>query len=220
MNFIKKQYILIMWLFTFLLAISIFLYSDLSLKDISEKLKNLINDLGVWGPFAYVSNYSFRSLLLFPASVLTVIAGMLFGPYLGMLLTVIGENISANVSFILGRYFGSDFLRRFSSKIKIINRIECKFQKNGFVAVLTMRLMFLPFDLVGYSSGVCNIRQRDFALGTFLGTIPGLATFVLLGSSVTDLKNLYFSGISFCFGLILSRFLKNRQTSSPNLNVE
>lgn len=215
MNFIKKQYILIPWLFTFLLAVSIYLYFDLSLKEISEKLKNFINDLGMWGPFAYVSFYSLRSLLLFPASVLTVIAGMLFGPYLGMLLTVIGENISANVSFIIGRYFGSDFLRRFSSKIKIINQIECRFQKNGFVAVLTMRLMFVPFDLVGYSSGVCNIRQQDFALGTFLGTIPGLATFVLLGSSVTNLKNLYFSVISFCFGLILSIFLKNRKNFQP-----
>ena len=114
-----------------------------------------------------------------------------------------------------GRYFGADFLRRFSSKSRIVNQIECKFQKNGFIAVLTMRLMFLPFDLVGYSSGVCDIRQRDFALGTFLGTIPGLFTFVLLGSSITDLKNLYFSVISFCFGLILSRFLKNREKFHP-----
>jgi len=215
MNFIKKKHLLVIWVFTFLLGVSVYVYFDLSIKELGARLKNLIDGLGMWAPLAYVSFYSFRSLFLFPASVLTVIAGVLFGPLLGMLLTVIGENISANVSFVVGRYFGAGVLRRISSKVKMINQIECRFQKNGFIAVLTMRLMFLPFDFVGYSSGVCNIRHRDFALGTFLGTIPGLATFVLLGSSVTDLKNLYFSAASLCFGLILSRFLKNREDFQP-----
>ena len=56
-----------------------------------------------------------------------------------------------------------------------------------------MRLMFLPFDLVGYSSGVCSIRQRDFVLGTLLGTLPGLATFILLGSAINQIVYLYYA---------------------------
>lgn len=201
-----------------MLAVSVFLSSDLSLKDVSTRIQLIIKGFGFWGPFAYIFFYSFRSLVLFPASVLTIIAGLLFGPWLGMLLTVIGENISANISFVVGRYIGSNLLNKLGAKIKMFQKIECKFQKNGFISVLAMRLMFLPFDLVGYSSGACNIRQWDFAMGTFIGTIPGLATFVLLGSAASDLKNLYFSGIAFLIGLLLSIFFKNKEHFQPTIS--
>ncbi len=64
-----------------------------------------------------------------------------------------------------------------NTKKCFVPRLTCKIQENGFLTVLIMRLTFLPFDLVGYSSGMCNIKQRDFALATVIGTIPGLLTF-------------------------------------------
>jgi uncharacterized membrane protein YdjX (TVP38/TMEM64 family) len=136
----------------------------------------------------------------------------LFGPLNGFLFTLIGENISANISFVIGRYFGSSLMKFLGTKSKIIQAIEGKFYENGFLTVLTMRLMFLPFDMVGYLSGVCHIRQREFALGTFIGTIPGLATFILLGSSITDPRNLILALIFFVVGWVLSRCLKERQS--------
>jgi uncharacterized membrane protein YdjX (TVP38/TMEM64 family) len=71
-----------------------------------------------------------------------------------------------------------------------------------------MRLTYLPFDLVGYSSGMCNIKQRDFALGTLIGTLPGLSTFVLLGSSITDIRYLGLAAVFLAFGLAVSVWLK------------
>ncbi len=65
--------------------------------------------------------------------------------------------ISANISFIIGRYFGSTPIGRLGLKIRMFQQIERKFQKSGFLSVLTVRLMFVPFDLVGYSSGAFNI---------------------------------------------------------------
>ena len=41
----------------------------------------------------------------------------------------------------------------------------------------------MPFDFVGYSSGIFKLNQKDFALGTLLGTIPGLMAYTFLGSS-------------------------------------
>ena len=62
----------------------------------------------------------------------------------------------------------------------------------------------MPFDLVGSMSGFRKLRQRDFALGTFFGILPGLTTFVLKGSSITDPKNLFFSGFALAGGILLS----------------
>jgi uncharacterized membrane protein YdjX (TVP38/TMEM64 family) len=169
---------------------------------------NLLNKGGLWGPVLYVTTYSFRSLVFFPASILTVLAGMVFGPWFGILFTLIGENISANISFVVGRYFAADLLKHFGKNKRFVPRITCKVQDNGFLTVLIMRLTYFPFDLVGYSSGMCDIKHKDFALGTLIGTVPGLSTFAFLGSSVLDMRYLIVSAAFLAFGLTVSVLLK------------
>ena len=71
-----------------------------------------------------------------------------------------------------------------------------------------MRLTFLPFDLVGYSSGMCNIKQRDFALATVIGTIPGLLTFVFLGGSILDFRYLFLAAVFLASSLTVSFWLR------------
>lgn len=205
------------WLTILLMTVVFYFHLGISFGELVERLRAHIDRSGMWGPVTYIAFYSFRSLIFFPASVLTAIAGLLFGAWLGIGLTIIGENISANISFVVGRYFGAGFLQRLGTLNKIFPRIECQISKNGFMSVLMMRLMYLPFDFVGYSSGVCNIRQQDFALGTFIGTIPGLITFVMLGSAINNLKNGGVAIIIFLLGLILSRYLKKRETIANDL---
>jgi uncharacterized membrane protein YdjX (TVP38/TMEM64 family) len=182
--------------------------SGLGSRELLDRLESLIRMSGAWAPLTYIVFYSFRSLLFFPASVLTIIAGILFGPWFGLLFTIIGENISANLSFVVGRYFMEDFDQSLESNNRFINTAFCSTRKNGFLTVLIMRLSFVPFDLVGYFSGVCNIKQKDFALGTLLGTIPGLLTFTMLGSSVRDLNLLFIGGAVLMVSLLTAMFLR------------
>jgi uncharacterized membrane protein YdjX (TVP38/TMEM64 family) len=196
-----------------IVSIAVYSYFTLgmSINQLVKALREFIGGFGVWGPILYVITYSFRSLIFFPASLLTAISGLIFGPLYGMLFTVIGENISGNISFMVGRYFGAGLLKILFSKSQAVPKLRCRFQQNGLLAVLTMRLMYLPFDLVGYMSGVCNIRHKDFALGTFVGTIPGLATFVFLGTAIADARMLYLAIPFFVFGMIFSRHLKKKE---------
>ena len=184
-----------LWVTVVGLAIYIYFSRESSIAEVVETLQRFIRQSGFWGPLIYVAGYAFRSLIFFPASILTISAGILFGPWLGILLTMIGENISANISFVVGRYFTADLLKYFSTKKRFVPRLTCKLQDNGFLTVLIMRLTFLPFDLVGYSSGMCNIKQRDFALATLIGTIPGLLTFVFLGGSILDFRYLLLAAV-------------------------
>lgn len=203
-----KIFLFTLWSTVVCLAIYFYFSRDTSIIGIAETLKGFIRQSGVWGPLIYVSGYAFRSLIFFPASVLTVTAGVLFGPWLGILLTLVGENISANISFVVGRYFTADLLKYFNTKKRFVPRLTCKIKENGFLSVLIMRLTFLPFDLVGYSSGMCNVKQRDFSLATLIGTIPGLFTFVFLGGSLLDFRYLILAAAFLTFGLTLSFLLK------------
>lgn len=190
------------------LALYAYLSMGFSITEAPEVLQGIIRQSGVWGPVIYVAVYSFRSLIFFPASVLTVISGILFGPWFGILLTLIGENISANISFVVGRYFAADLLRYLSTTKRFVPRFACKIQDNGFLTVLIMRLTYLPFDLVGYGSGMCNIKHKDFVFGTLIGTLPGLSTFAFLGGSIIDLRYLILAAVFLAFGLTISVLLK------------
>lgn len=207
-----KIFLFTLWGTVVCLAIYIYFSRESSLTGMVETLQSFIRQSGVWGPLMYVTAYAFRSLIFFPASILTITAGILFGPWLGILLTVIGENISANISFVVGRYFTADLLKYLNTKIRLVPRLTCKIQDNGFLSVLIMRLAFLPFDLVGYSSGMCNVKQKDFALATLIGTIPGLLTFVFLGGSLLDFRYLIPAAAFLTFGLTVSFWLKKNHS--------
>jgi uncharacterized membrane protein YdjX (TVP38/TMEM64 family) len=203
-----KIFLFTLWVTVVGLAIYIYFSRESSVAGTIAILQSFIRQSGAWGPLIYVTAYTFRSLVFFPASILTITAGILFGPWLGILLTMIGENISANISFVVGRYFTADLLKYLISKKHFVPRLTCKIQDNGFLTVLIMRLTFLPFDLVGYSSGMCNINQKDFAMATVIGTIPGLLTFVFLGGSFLDLRYLILAAAFLTIGLTVSFWLK------------
>jgi uncharacterized membrane protein YdjX (TVP38/TMEM64 family) len=57
-----------------------------------------------WAALAFVLIYLARPLILFPAAILTVCGGLLFGPVSGIALTIVGANGSAMVAYGIGRW--------------------------------------------------------------------------------------------------------------------
>ncbi len=161
---IYRMSLLSLWLIVISSGAIYLVKSGTGISELLAGVESFIKQSGSWAPLTYILFYSIRSLLFVPASILTIIAGILFGPWFGLIFTIVGENISANISFIVGRYFMEDFDGYLESRTRIIKKIFHGTRKNGFMAVLIMRLAFLPFDLVGYFSGICNIRQKHFAL--------------------------------------------------------
>ena len=169
-----------LWLGLFMTALTLWWGSQIALSEIPALLDQWLRDFGVFKAAAvYVVIYAVRPLILFPATLLTVASGLIFGPWLGTLFTVIGENASANFAFTLARWFGRKTVEKYETGK--LRHWDEKLQQNGIVAVMTMRLLMLPFDAVNFGCGVTAIRQRDYAIGTFFGILPSLIGFVLLG---------------------------------------
>lgn len=217
---VKKLILFIIWMIIFALAIQYYIKWDIPLLEYPEKIQETIKSYGKWGPILYIIVYAIRPIIFFPATLLTTVSGALFGPIGGIIYTIIGENLSANFAFILGRYFGRHFVAEHERGW--VKKIDQKIQKNGFMTVLFMRLLYFPFDLTNYGCGLTSVRHRDYALATFVGILPGLITFVLLGASFTDPKNLIISGIVFVAGLIFSKWLgkRNKDLKSCKTCVE
>ena len=207
-----KKSLLLVWAIVLATLLIGAILNGLSFNEILSTLTAYIKSLGIWGPLAYIAFYSVRALFFFPASLLTIAAGAMFGPMQGLLLTMIGENISANLSFAVSRYFKGSILEYFPYSARFAARIACYTETNGLTLVMVSRLVFLPFDLVSYTSGLSCIRQKDFALGTLIGTIPGLLTYTLLGSSLLDIRFLALAAVSLACSLLIARYLKRKET--------
>ena len=133
------------------------------------------------GPILYMSLYTLRPVLFFPASVMTILGGVLFGPLYGVLYTIVGSNASASLAYWIGRFFAHDIHLEDN---KLFGVWIQKARDNPLVSVVTMRFIYLPYDLVNYGSGVARINWLVFALGTMISILPGTLTFVLLGASL------------------------------------
>jgi uncharacterized membrane protein YdjX (TVP38/TMEM64 family) len=162
--------------------------NDLTLANSAENIAILLTTSAV-GPILYIIIYWFRPLIFFPATVLTVLSGFLFGP-IGILYTIIGANGSAMVAFTVGYFFGQGILEDNEESAGFIQKYTSRMRENSFETVLLMRLIFLPYDLVNYAAGFLRIKWLPFLLATAIGSIPGTISFVLLGSSFGTLDEL------------------------------
>ena len=156
--------------------------NNLSPLEALQQLTDLLR-AGRFGPLLFIAIYTVRPLVLFPATVLTLGAGLVFGPVLGIIYTIIGSNLSAMVAFVVGRFLGEGLLDGERTK-GIVQRYTDRLGNNSFETVLIMRFVFLPYDLVNYLCGVLQIDWKAFLLATAIGSIPGTIAIVLAGSSI------------------------------------
>ena len=210
-DFKIKIFLFIIWM---LIVLGFFLLLEmfnLNISDIFSSITNFIESNKLFGAFVIIVLSVIRPLLFIPATLLTIVVGAVYGPIWGIIIMVIGENLSANLSFIIGKYFLSNFSeKKLSKKFKLFKNLKLKIRKETFLSVLLMRLTYFPFDMVGYVSGMFKAKHFEYALATFLGILPGITTFIFLGSATFNIKYLIIAFILFIFGFILSKYLKKK----------
>jgi uncharacterized membrane protein YdjX (TVP38/TMEM64 family) len=207
---------------------SFFVYSHIAYGSpfaFNRTLRDLVVLLETpFGPLLYLLIYALRPLAFFSATVITLLAGALWGPVWGVLFTIIAANTSASVAFFLGRFLGEGVIDE-SETEGFAARYAQRLRRTTFQTVLIMRLVYLPYDLVNYLGGFLKVPYRPFILATALGSLPGTVTFVLAGASV-NLMEVFEGGINasvfnpwalaasavlFVGSLYFSRWLKQRE---------
>ena len=196
--------------------------NGISIDDAVTSIADFITN-SVYGPLVYIILYTLRPLIFFPASILSLLGGFLFGP-IGIIYTIIGGNASAMVGYGIGRYFGEGMLEN-QDDTGVIQRYAQRMRDNSFETVLLMRLVFLPYDLVNYAAGFLRIDWKAFLAATAIGSLPATISIVLLGASFGTLDELLAGNIQLnpvtlvasvvliVISLILSRLVKRREAA-------
>lgn len=134
-----------------------------------------------WGILLYIGIFTFRPLFFFPALLLLVMAGLIFGPATGILMAIVGTAVSASVAYWVGRFFNRSANPESVTSLRAWRKLILT---RPFEAAFLMHFSFLPFDAVNYFSGLTKMRFVPFILGTMLGNLPGIVSFVVIGASI------------------------------------
>ena len=138
---------------------------------------------GPMGVLTFAAVYVAATLVLIPASLLTVGAGFVFGPLWGTLLVSPVSVFAATVAFALGRTRARPWIQRRVAASPQMAALDTGIEENGLVFVLLLRLSpVFPFGLLNYGLGLTRIRPWEFVLGSFVGMFPATALYVYLGS--------------------------------------
>ncbi len=115
-----------------------------------------------------------------------LIAGFIFGKWLGLLLAVGSMSIGATFLYIFGNYFFKDLIKeKFLNKFK---NLESKFRENEFTFFLIYRFIGgIPFQIQNLLPVLFNIKIKNYFFGSFLGIIPQGFIAVALGSGISKI---------------------------------
>lgn len=141
-----------------------------------------VREAGAWGPAASVALMVLHSFLPFPAELLAMANGRIFGLPLGLLLTWAGAMLGALAAYGLARWLGRPFVRRVVPE-RHWRKVEEWTEWGGAGGLLLVRLVpVISFNLVNYAAGLAGIGWWRFAWTTALGILPVTAAAVLAGS--------------------------------------
>lgn len=120
-------------------------------------------------------------VLSLPGVTFAVIAGVLFGPWLGTALCLIATTLGAIAAFLAGRFFLKDAIEPLVRKNALLDRLlfEDAGRSDIVLLMITRLVPLFPYNLQNFAYGVTDISLGAYSLYTFLFMIPGVALFTV-----------------------------------------
>jgi len=174
----------------------------------AEAWGEALQSAGVAGVLSFVLAGAAATSIGLPRQLLAFIAGLAFGVFEGLLLSLLAAIAGCCITVLVSRRFlAASVATRFPRFIAMLQRVV---RKDVFIKILILRLQPLGTNLM---TNVC-IGLTDARIGTFLmasavGYVPQMLVFTLLGSGVRvgSTIQLFLSSALLCISLLLGVYL-------------
>ena len=157
-------------------------YKELQINLEKTIGKNLYKNLLIYFLFSLV----WVSLLGF-GSPIVLISGILFGKWIGTLISVLSISIGALILYSIASFFFKDLVHNLLEK-RFIKYIHL-FKKNEFNYFLAFRLsggLGIPFGPQNVLPVIFNIKKSNYFFASFLGFIPVFFIWNTIGSGLNE----------------------------------
>jgi len=180
-----------------------------------ETITVLLQELGVAGPFALMGLMTLAVVVSpIPSLPLDLAAGAVYGPFWGAVYVLIGAEVGAIISFLIGRALGREVLSRWLKR-DITFCEQCTDHHLLGLVIMARLMPIFSFDIVSYGTGLTQMSLKAFALATFLGMLPPTFALTYLGSAVVTVQwPLILAGaLLIVIFLVLPKWIMNHRSS-------
>jgi phospholipase D1/2 len=137
-----------------------------------------------WAPIALVVAYTPAAFVLFPRPLLTLIAVIAFGAWLGLLYAVAGILGAALATYCVGRFMRRETVRRIVGDT--LDDAAQIFRGHAVVGVFAANMVPVPpFGVQGMLAGAMRLNVLQYSLGTLLSILPGAVLLAFFGRQIT-----------------------------------
>ena len=149
-----------------------------------------VNGLGAWGPVVFITGYALAVVAFVPASLLTLVAGAIFGIGAGVAYVFVAAVAGSSLAFLVSRYLARAAIERRLAGNEKFAAIDRAVGRSGRRIVFLLRLSpAFPFNLLNYGLGLTSVRFADY-LAASVGMLPGTLLYVYSGKAVGDVAAL------------------------------
>jgi uncharacterized membrane protein YdjX (TVP38/TMEM64 family) len=143
--------------------------------------------LGRLGPFAMIGFavlYILDALILGPAWLFALVAGLAFGLVKGILLVWVSATTAAAAGFLVSRYFARHRIEKLVKKNEKYEAVDRAIRRHGWKVVLLLRASpLLPYTVSNYLYGLTAVDFLHHLFATAVGIVPMVAVYVSIGAA-------------------------------------
>lgn len=126
-----------------------------------------------------------------PMLSVSLLAGYIFGPLWGAVVSVAAITLSSSLMFLLSRSLGKAYIQTLlKERFDWVRKYDKGLRKHGFLTVLFFRVVpVFPLAVINFGLGLSSTKFVDFFLATVFGVLPGVILLVNAGKYLTDWDN-------------------------------
>jgi uncharacterized membrane protein YdjX (TVP38/TMEM64 family) len=152
-----------------------------------DALRQLVDRQGSLGPLLFIMLYTVTPVLFLPGLPMAIAAGILFGPFWGVVYAIIGATLGACTSFLVARYLARDWVEKKLTGATW-RKLDHQVGEQGWKIVAFTRLIpFFPFNLLNYAFGLTKVPFLHYAVASFFCMLPACIAFIVFSSSLPQL---------------------------------
>lgn len=167
------------------------LRSGIDVRESTTKFVEMLRAQGNVGLLWLALAYTPTSLLFFPAPLLTISGGFVFGMFKAVAAVSLGSTVAASITFLAGRTLLRRFIEHKVAGDARFRALDQAVADQGFKIVFLSRLSpVLPYNLLNYAFGLTRVRFRDYVLASWVGMFPGTCMYVSIGAAAKSLSEI------------------------------
>ena len=179
----RRPHIIRLAIFGAFLLLMFYLLAIRHLVNIDD-VRRTVAATGPLAPLTYIVLSALLGAIFVPGPILAASSGLLFGPLLGVVVTLGATVGTAVVASLLGRRAGRDSARALLGAQRA-ERIDALIAHRGLWAVVGQRFIpGLSDALAAYAFGSFGVPVWQMAIGSLIGSLPRAFVYTALGASI------------------------------------